>query len=57
MEAIPDFTCEQIKSLVNSTIHELVFLAHHAEDDQKDEAQNCLNAIGLNVGQLEELLK
>ena len=35
-----DFTA--IKETINTTIHELVMACHHAENDEIDEAQNCL---------------
>lgn len=50
-KAISDKEFEAMKSLLNTTIHELVFAAHHMEEDALMTAQGNLDQIA------EELVK
>ena len=53
---IDDITWERIEHTINCSIHELVYALHHIEDDQFDEAQNCLTTVGMNVDTIQEQL-
>lgn len=55
--ALSNQNFEEIKSLANSTIHELVFMVQHAEDNQLDDAINCMDAVNLNIHQITDLLE
>ena len=39
---VPEPELEDIKRQVNATIHELVFVCHHADNDAVEDAMNCL---------------
>lgn len=42
MSTIPDKKLEELKELINTTIHELVFAVQLAEDNEIDSAQNAI---------------
>ena len=47
-----------MKRLIDSTIHELVFACHYAEDDEIESAQNALMTAQGNLERVaEDLLK
>ena len=48
--------CDEIERLVNCTIRELIFALHHCEENQLDDAGNCLMTIGTNHARIEEIL-
>ena len=49
---------ESMKRLIDSTIHELVFACHYAEDDEIESAQNALMTAQGNLERVaEDLLK
>ncbi len=50
---ISDALFEQLKETINISIHELVFAAQFLDDDEIEEAQNCLTTIALNVESLQ----
>lgn len=54
--SIPDKEMGEIKALGNQAIHEIVFMLHHAEDDQPADAQECLTAAALNLDQVSDLI-
>jgi len=51
---INDKAFEAMKELINTTIHELVFLSQHLEDDQVDQAQDVLVTAQGNLERLSE---
>lgn len=53
---LTDEQAKEVESLVNSTIHNLVFLNHHADDNQLDEAREALAACELNLDRIKEIL-
>ena len=51
---LTDREFEDIKRLINATIHELVMACHHAEEDQLEEAQNALMTAQGNLDRVAE---
>ena len=47
----------KLESLISATLRELVFVDHHAEHDQIDDAQTCLVTVQGNLEQIEQLLQ
>ena len=46
---ITDEQFEEIRTTINTTIHELVMACHHAEEDEIDEALDCLVTCQSNI--------
>lgn len=46
---LSDTEFESVKSRLNAALHELVFATKHADDDQLEEALNCLCIAGLTI--------
>lgn len=49
---IPDADFETMKSSINQTIHELVFVSHHLENDAPESAAQCLMTAQSNLEDL-----
>ena len=47
---------EQFTALINATVRELVFMDHHANDDEMEQACDSMVQIDLNMEALREIL-
>jgi hypothetical protein len=56
MTKIDDKTHAEVERLLNCAIHELVFACKHCEEDQPEDANNCLITAQMNIEQANELL-
>ncbi len=54
VNALSDEAFTEIERLLNCAIHELVFASHHAEEDQPDEAADCLVTARMNIDRVLE---
>ncbi len=53
---LSDEKFEALKTTLNQTIHELVFVAHHLDEDNLDSAQDCLVTSQANLETVAEEL-
>jgi hypothetical protein len=53
---ITDTDAAEIERLANCAIHEIVFANHHAQDDEIEEAQDCLIIAQSNLTSIADLL-
>ena len=51
---IPDIEWETIERTINACIHELVYALHHIEENETEEAQDCLTTVGMNVDTVQQ---
>jgi hypothetical protein len=55
-DSMPVAQQELVTTLLNATIHELVFVAHHIGDDQYEEAAQALMTAQSNLDSVAELV-
>lgn len=53
---ISDESIAEVERLCNASIRELVMATVHAENDETDDAQNCLSQVHLNIDNLQHYL-
>jgi hypothetical protein len=57
MRKLIDAQYEELDRLVNATIAELVFLRHHAGDNEIESAEGCQMTAGHNIERIGEILE
>ncbi len=53
---ITDAEAAEWVRILDLTIHELVFAAHHVEEDNVDDAQTCMVTAQENLSRIDEAL-